>query len=195
MTQPRRRDSLKLDDEALLLECEVDLFRSHGPGGQKRNKTDSAVRLRHGPTGLSSVGVESRSQHENKARALRRLRHTLALHDRWLTDLRDYRPSPLLDGYRTRSRGRRRASEEDTPEAAAGAEEGAGLAINLKNEDYPVVLREVLDVLFACDLRVSEAAEALRLTTSQLVKFLRNDGLAWGHVNQQRVARGEKALR
>src|SRR5258705_5094411 len=68
-----------LSDAQLLGQCEVDTYRASGPGGQKRNKTSSAVRLRHGPTGLIVIAEESRSQHENKAKALTRLRHELFL--------------------------------------------------------------------------------------------------------------------
>src|SRR5262245_935588 len=69
----------KLTDDQLLAQCEVDTYRASGPGGQKRNKTSSAVRLRHPPTGLIVIAEESRSQHENRARALRRLRQALFL--------------------------------------------------------------------------------------------------------------------
>ncbi|MCA9856909.1 MAG: peptide chain release factor-like protein, partial [Dehalococcoidia bacterium] len=86
------RAYLGLSDDDLLAQCEVDRFRASGPGGQKRNKTDSAVRLRHRPTGLESVAVESRSQHENRARALRRLRLTIALASREAVDLDGYEP-------------------------------------------------------------------------------------------------------
>src|ERR1700692_1143500 len=68
-----------LTDAQLLAQCEVDTYRASGPGGQKRNKTSSAVRLRHPPTGLLVIAEESRSQHENKARALRRLRPAIYL--------------------------------------------------------------------------------------------------------------------
>src|SRR5580704_9147515 len=68
-----------LSDAQLLAQCEVDTYRASGPGGQKRNKTSSAVRLRHPPSGLLVIAEESRSQHENKARALRRLRQALYL--------------------------------------------------------------------------------------------------------------------
>lgn len=63
-----------LSDAELLSQCEVDTYRASGPGGQKRNKTSSAVRLRHRPSGILVIAEESRSQHQNKARALRRLR-------------------------------------------------------------------------------------------------------------------------
>src|ERR1700720_685581 len=68
-----------LSDEQLLAQCEVDTYRASGPGGQNRNKTSSAVRLRHPPSGLLVIAEESRSQHENRARALRRLRQGLYL--------------------------------------------------------------------------------------------------------------------
>src|SRR5437870_12239718 len=68
-----------LTDARLLAQCEVDTYRASGPGGQKRNKTSSAVRLRHLPSGLLVIAEESRSQHENKARALRRMRQALYL--------------------------------------------------------------------------------------------------------------------
>src|SRR5437660_7615871 len=68
-----------LSDAQLLAQCAVDTYRASGPGGQKRNKTSSAVRLRHPPSGLSVIAEESRSQHENRARALRRLRQAFYL--------------------------------------------------------------------------------------------------------------------
>src|SRR6476646_6588217 len=68
-----------LSDAQLLAQCAVDTYRASGPGGQKRNKTSSAVRLRHLPSGLIVIAEESRSQHENRARALRRLRQALYL--------------------------------------------------------------------------------------------------------------------
>src|SRR5579871_2432528 len=76
---PVRSQWTALSDDQLLAQCEVDTYRASGPGGQKRNKTSSAVRLRHGPTGLLVIAEESRSQHENRARALRRLREALYL--------------------------------------------------------------------------------------------------------------------
>src|SRR5436305_15084305 len=79
MSQPTRRVWTVLTDAQLLAQCAVDTYRASGPGGQKRNKTSSAVRLRHLPSGLLVIAEESRSQHENRARALRRLRQALYL--------------------------------------------------------------------------------------------------------------------
>ena len=56
----------------------VTFYRASGPGGQKKNKTESAVRIKHLPTGIIVTAAESRSQHENRATALQRLRERLA---------------------------------------------------------------------------------------------------------------------
>jgi protein subunit release factor B len=64
-------------DDALLAECDVDTFRSGGKGGQHANKTESAVRLRHRPTGLVVTSQQERSQHRNKQLALAELRRRI----------------------------------------------------------------------------------------------------------------------
>src|SRR5947199_10125021 len=91
-----------LDDSRLLAQCHVDTYRASGPGGQKRNKTSSAVRLRHGPSGLMVIAGESRSQHENRARALRRLRRAFYLKLRENLTPEELTPPALLgrEGYR-----------------------------------------------------------------------------------------------
>jgi protein subunit release factor B len=61
-------------DEELLRECEVETFRSSGPGGQHVNKTESAVRLRHLPSGVVVTSQQERSQHRNRALCVQRLR-------------------------------------------------------------------------------------------------------------------------
>ena len=61
----------------LLADCEVTPFKSSGPGGQKKNKTESSVRVVHRPSGIVRIATESRSQSANKLRALERIQETL----------------------------------------------------------------------------------------------------------------------
>jgi hypothetical protein len=70
---------LASDDAKLLSMCRRDCFKATGKGGQKRNKTSSAVRLTHSPTGLSAEASETRSQRQNQDAALWKLRILIAL--------------------------------------------------------------------------------------------------------------------
>ncbi|MGC3996638.1 MAG: peptide chain release factor-like protein [Anaeromyxobacter sp.] len=76
-TRAAARRALALGDEALLAQCEETFFVASGPGGQHRNKTESGVRLVHGPTGLVVTATERRSQLQNRGAALERLRERL----------------------------------------------------------------------------------------------------------------------
>jgi len=64
-------------DDELLSECEVETFRSSGPGGQHVNKTESAVRLRHSSSGVIVTSQQERSQHRNKTLCLQKLREKI----------------------------------------------------------------------------------------------------------------------
>lgn len=77
VTPQQARRAAALDDEALLAECELRFFVAGGPGGQHRNKTETAVRLLHRPTGLTVTATERRSQLQNREAALARLRKVL----------------------------------------------------------------------------------------------------------------------
>ncbi len=98
------RRALALGDEALLADCEETFFVGGGPGGQHRNKTESAVRLHHRPTGVVVTATERRSQLQNRGAALERLRARL-------TTL-SHRPRPRKPTRPTRGSKERRITEK-----------------------------------------------------------------------------------
>ena len=68
------------DLEQLENEVEVSVYQASGPGGQHRNRTFSAVRMKHLPTGIVVTAADSRSQLRNRKIALERLQARLAEH-------------------------------------------------------------------------------------------------------------------
>jgi hypothetical protein len=176
--QPRATWS-RLSEEQLLAQCEVDTYRASGPGGQKRNKTSSAVRLRHVPTNLIVIAEESRSQHENKAKALKRLWRGLFLH------LRDTIPV-----------------ETRTPEAVAALPDYAAarsaegrLNLGVKDPRFWPAVGVVLDVLTTCEGRVAESAVLLGISTGNLIDFLQTEPKVWQEANRIRALFEQKPLR
>ena len=79
MTASERNAMLTAEDAVLLRDCEFIMQKGTGNGGQKINKTSSAVRLRHRPTGIAVAANEERSQAKNRHIALRKLRYEIAL--------------------------------------------------------------------------------------------------------------------
>ncbi len=94
-----------MPDAHLLAECDATSSSTHSPGGQHRNKAESAVRLRHRPSGLVAQCEAHRDRVDNRAEALRRLRLRLALQERGVADpawaMRggDAPPGPDDDGF------------------------------------------------------------------------------------------------
>jgi hypothetical protein len=172
---PEWTQFLRLHDPVLLAQCDVDRFRASGPGGQKRNKTDSAVRLRHRSTGLTSEAVESRSQHENRARALRRLRLKIALVARAEIEEAAALPKELAEALRV---GRDRA-----------------LSMGRRDVLYPPTIAALFDRIEAVGWQLSTAAKGLGISTSSLARFLEADPVVWRAAQERRRAFGMTALR
>ena len=71
--QPQSPPPYSLDRDILEREVEIEFFRASGPGGQHVNKTQSALRLTHWPSGIVVVAQDSPSQHRNRDIAFGRL--------------------------------------------------------------------------------------------------------------------------
>lgn len=158
------------DPEALIASCKVTHTRGSGPGGQHRNKVNTAVILEHEPTSITARATESRSQLENQKAALRRLRLRLAL------QLRCEEPGEPSALWRSRSKGGKLSVSEEHP-------------------DFPTLLAEALDHTWAGAGDVKAAAVQLGVSTSQLAKFLSKEPPALSWVNDVRRAKGLAPLR
>ena len=75
---PERPPPYATDRETLEREVVTDVFRASGPGGQHVNKTESALRLTHPPSGVVVIAQDSPSQYRNRETAFRRLAERLA---------------------------------------------------------------------------------------------------------------------
>lgn len=152
---------LLLDDDALLKQCDINIYKSSGPGGQHRNKVSSAVRLYHRPTGISAHGTSSRSQHENKREALKNLRIKIATQARSDIDpdgqLPEVVESCLVSPKKKQSSATRR------------------LEVGRKDKRFWPVAGYLLDLLEACKGRLQESASHLGITTSNLASILKQD--------------------
>ncbi len=158
-----RNGWLRLDDAALLRECRQERYRAGGPGGQRRNKVETAIRLHHRPSALTSHAEELRSPEGNRTRALRRLRERIALELRAPFDLE----APALPREFLAQRGPK-----------------GSLSVNRRNPAYPIVIATLLDALEAAEGSYAKAARPLGLTTSQVLRFLRSNPHVWRTVEQ-----------
>lgn len=174
------REYLEMDDESLLRDCDVETYKASGPGGQHRNKTMSGVRLKHRPTGVTAHAAERRSQHENRRRALKRLRMNIACEIR--------RPAPTGQDKLPDAVGEciRKVSSADAPSAR--------IEVNRKNPRYWLVVAVLLDLLEAHEGRLGEAAAEIGVSTSNLVRVLKTDRHALAALQKLRSRHGQKAL-
>lgn len=167
-----RIDHLLASDDALIRESEVDRYRASGPGGQHRNKTESAVRLRHKLMGVSAIGEDSRSQAENKLHAVRRLRAAIALEVREPVAAVSPRLQALI----------------------AGGTAPLGAKTRLTGA-YWAAIAELLDHVVAHGVEIAQTAQALGMSTGALSKLLLHDEQVGRAVNELRRAKNLRPLR
>ena len=157
------REYLTLSDDALLAQCEQHIYRASGPGGQHRNKVSSAIRLHHKSSGVTATCNESRSQHDNRKNAIRRLRMKIA------TSVRCDAPAETL-----------------IPEVVArflhmpkkppiGATTDNRLEVGRKHADYWHVAAVLLDCLVADSAQLSTTAKRFGITTSNFLRAVKAD--------------------
>ncbi|MCE3215902.1 hypothetical protein HAX54_004053 [Datura stramonium] len=175
------RDYLLMSDEELMRQCEMSTFKASGPGGQHRNKRESAVRLKHNPTGIVAQAVEDRSQHMNRASALSRLRVLLALKVRNNIDLDTYTPPQEL--------------LQILPAKSTIRVSKCGPQIGPNNPKFALGMQALLDLLFAVEGSVSDAAKKLGLSTGALSRLLLSDDNLRMAVNEFRKSKGIKPLK
>jgi hypothetical protein len=151
----------------LLRDCEIVRTRRGGPGGQHRNKVETAVVVTHRPSGMIGEASERRSQDLNRQTAIHRLRVALALAVRAPADADE----PASKLWRSRAGGRK-------------------LQVSAEHEDFPALVAESLDRLAACDWDAAQAAKTLGISQTQLVRFLKQQPEALAILNRERAARG-----
>lgn len=158
-------------EKRLLQDCLVRRTRHGGPGGQHRNKVETAIEIVHQPTGIVAFAAERRSQEANRRVAVDRLRLLLAVRVRAARSA-EVTPSDL---WTQRCQQQRIACSEG-------------------HADFPAMLAEALDAIQAKEFDVARAAAALGCSATQLIRFVSRvaEGLAW--INTERQTRGLRRL-
>ena len=166
-------DWLALSDAELLAQCRFDRFRVSGPGGQHRNRRDTAVRLVHAPSGVSAQASERRSQAQNRQTALTRLRRAIALDLRRPVDLDAYHPPPAL--------------ERILP--------GARQRVGPRHPDFWAGAQHLLDLFEALDASLADSAAAIGCSTNQLARLIGSEAQLLRKANELRERRGLGPIR
>lgn len=161
---------LALSPVDLLRQCRQARFQGSGPGGQKRNRVYSGVRVTHADSGLSAESVDSRASLRNLETAVARLRLGLALS----ASYPDRHPDECL---------------AEVPQPAFR------VAASAAHEDYPRFLLRALHQLAWHKGQVAAAAAALDCTASALTRFFKADKAAWARARGIRAENGLHPLK
>lgn len=158
-----------LPEDELLKHCTMDRTKGSGPGGQRRNKVATGVRLTHTPSGLTADAAERREPEANRQSALFRLRLKLAVQER--------------GGFAGKS------------ERWAGRVKDRKLSLNESHADFPAILAESLDGWQHTGGDLDATALLLELSKSQLIKLWAKHPPALALVNREREKRGQRMLK
>ncbi|MDX1925230.1 MAG: peptide chain release factor-like protein [Pirellulaceae bacterium] len=178
---------LSVDD--LLASCTLRAQRRSGPGGQHRNKVETAIVIEHQPTGLRGEASERRSQADNRRMAIHRLRLCLAL---------EHRETPKSTSPESTSPefgGPESSQPEPVSPLWHSRVSGTRIDVSTEHEDFPAILAELLDALQALAFDVAAASKHFAVTSSQLVNLLRSHPPALTLINAKRTALGLHRLR
>jgi hypothetical protein len=156
--------------EELLQDCDFVFQRRGGPGGQHRNKTETAVIVLHRPSGISAEANERRSQKNNREMAIHRLRSALAL------------------------RIRSEKSDQPLSELWSKRVKAGRLVVDPNHPDFPCLLAEALDRIVITGYHLTEASKILLISPSQIIKLLKLHPPALTQLNDQRKLRGLSRL-
>jgi hypothetical protein len=167
------KDLRFMPDEDLIAQCRVEFYRTPGPGGQKRNKTSSAVRMTHIPTGLVATSSEWRTQSENRLFAMRRLRMKIATDLRREVDLMRFEPPDWF---------------------LAEVRRGDRMQVSHRHPYFAPTAGLVLDLLKALGGNPAGVATNLGVSTSAVVKMLEDEPQLWAAANRIRADLGLIAL-
>lgn len=157
--------------ESLQAQCDIQRTRGSGPGGQHRNKVETAIVITHRPSGIRAEASERRSQAQNLAMAWQRLRTALAV------GVRD----PV-------------AADEPRSPLWTSRIRGGKIRVSPDHEDFGPLLAELLDRLHAAEAEMATVAEQMQTSSSQIVKFLKLHPPALAKLNDWRRERGLRAL-
>ena len=175
---------LTLPPEDLLRRCTQAPFQGPGPGGQKRNRVYSGVRLTHAESGLTAEASERREARRNLEDALRRLRMSMALS-----------LSPALEEQASGASAR--SDTEVTQKAGQSSPSPLPFraGANPAHADFPIFAFAALHALESRGGRLSEAAASLGATASALTRFLRSEKAVWARTQAIRKRNGIHPLK
>lgn len=164
-----------LDPEVLLGACKQSRYQGSGPGGQKRNRVYSGIRLVHGESGLAIECEAHRESHRNLEVALQNLRFTLAL----AMQLEISDPNSLAEVENDK------AFREPVFRADASP----------RHFDFPIFMMRALYWFSKHHGHTAATAQVLGCSTSALIRFLKADKCLWMKAKEIRERHGLHPLK